>query len=67
MAGFHLENSCLQNFKVSGKGVLFNNQVPPGVFVRVVQVDFNYEINVPSFYKNRNYSDILLQGKLKLD
>ena len=63
----HLNESDIQNVKMSGRGVSMDQRVPSGLFVRSINFSFNYEAYSHDFYSRIVPSIINLTGTIITD
>lgn len=61
----HLELMGLRLNKISGNDVLFRDEMMPnGIFHKVLNLSFNYELKVPQSIKNEIIKNIVFEGRI---
>jgi hypothetical protein len=61
----HLELMGLRLNKISGNDVLFRDEMMPnGIFHKVLNLSFNYELKVPQSVANEIIKNIFFSGRI---
>ena len=62
----HFELSCLYNLKFGGQDLRFDPSIPPGIFMRAISMDFDYESQFPDFIATQITNNCLINLNIQI-
>lgn len=62
----HFEFSCLYNLKFGGQDLRLDSSIPPGIFMRAISMDFDYESQFPDFISTQITNNCLINLNIQI-